>query len=91
MSGAGAHPTAPEADALPGTRAVRENLVYSWLKNQHGFESPSIFESRGPPVTKKIIYFPRELGEKSKNRCINDGEHILQQIPWSWFNELHSA
>jgi hypothetical protein len=37
------------ATAIARQLAIRENSVYSWLENQNGFESPSIFEWRGFP------------------------------------------
>jgi hypothetical protein len=51
----GAHRDA--ATAIARQRAIPENSVYSWMKNQHGFESSSIFEWRGLRVSKKIIEF----------------------------------
>jgi hypothetical protein len=62
----GAHRDA--ATAIARQRAIRENSVYSWMKNQHGFESQSIFEWRGFPVSKKIIQFPCDadaIGQRS--------------------------
>ena len=47
----GAHRAA--ATAIARQRAIRENSVHSWMKNQHGFESQSIFEWRGFHVLKK--------------------------------------
>ena len=47
----GAHRDA--TTAIARQRAIRENSVYSWMKNQHGFESQSIFQWRGFRVLKK--------------------------------------
>ena len=52
----GAHRVA--ATAIAWQRAIRENSVYSWLENQNGFKSPSIFEWRGFPVPKRLSSFP---------------------------------
>jgi hypothetical protein len=54
----GATPLSPIQSAIARQRAIRENSVHSWMKNQHGFESQSIFEWRGFPVLKKSSSFP---------------------------------
>jgi len=45
------------ATAIARQLAIRENSVYSWLENHHGFEFPSIFEWRGFPVSKRSSSF----------------------------------
>ena len=53
----GSHRDAATVTAREG--AIREISMYSWLMNQHGFESPSIFDCRGFPVSKNHPFFLR--------------------------------
>gem|GEM_PF-4431297 len=70
---------------MPSFSRVKKTIHFSCDEDAIG-QSSGCLTLNHPANALAIFWKP-----KSKHRGVNNGEHILQHILWSLFNQLHSA